>query len=278
MSTKTYNKNDIVLNAMYREIAQTSPISRKEEWACFTLYHQTDDETLKRKVREKIVKSNLRFALKYALQYINFSNIPTSDFYSEAKLGLIEAVDKFDHKRGIKFISFAVWHIKLHISKLLLNNDLIRIPPNKKHKLNKVLKMDNIEEELIKDPDLCHVYGISTGLTSIDGTVNDNGESFLHEKLVDLSLESPEKSRLRDDLSEQLSTIMNTYLSPEEAKVITLVHGLNGNTPLGLRDTSDIIGKSHERVRQLRDKAYLRLRKSIGTNALKEIFDEYVEH
>jgi RNA polymerase primary sigma factor len=274
MKKDTYT--DIVMGTMYKEIGNTKPLSKEEEKAYFHVYHTTEDKKVKNKAKEKIIQSNLRFALQVALQYSGFKSIPVSDFYSEAKLGLITAFDKFDYTRDVKFISFAVWHIKLNVSKYLIENDIVRIPSNKKNKLNSILKQDNFEEIISNDPELAQIYNIHSGYTSLDSSVNDDGDSFLHETIADESNESAEKNRLKENLNNQLDTIFREYLTEEESKVIKLLHGLESGTPMGLRDATQVIGKSHERIRQIRDKSYLKIRKSIGTKALNQIFNEYI--
>jgi RNA polymerase primary sigma factor len=277
MSKNKEYGSDIVMSTMYREIANTSPISKQEEKAYFELYHRTDDNKIKHKIKEKVIQANLRFALQVALQYSGFKDTPTSDFYSEAKLGLVSAFDKFDHTRDIKFISFAVWHIKLNVSKYLIDNDTIRIPANKKNKINKLLKKHNFEDLLKEDTELAQVYSIYNGCTSLDSHSNDDGESFLHETIKDDSMVSAEKLRLENNLNDHLNTILDSFLNTEESKVISVLHGLDSGVPMGLRDATDVIGKSHERIRQIRDKSYLKIRKSIGTKALRQLFDDYVE-
>jgi len=118
------------------DIRKTSPYSRKAEQELFRLCRQGNA-----KARAAIISGNIRFVLKVALQYRGCP-IPTSDLISEGAMGLARAIDNFDHTRGLKFISYAVWWIKAYITRVINEEGtLIRLPANQHLKIRQALSL-----------------------------------------------------------------------------------------------------------------------------------------
>src|SRR5690606_34825485 len=100
-SSMTFDTTDETLKRYLEDIRKTSPIDRKDENRLFQLCREGN-----RAAREKLVSANMRFVLKVALQYRGCP-IPLPDLVSEGAMGLIRAIESFDHSRGLKFISYA---------------------------------------------------------------------------------------------------------------------------------------------------------------------------
>ena len=121
----TFDTTDETLKRYLEDIRKTSPIDRKDEHLLFKLCREGN-----RAAREKLVSANMRFVLKVALQYRGCP-IPLPDLVSEGAMGLIRAIESFDHSRGLKFISYAVWWIKAYITRAITEQgSLIRLPAN----------------------------------------------------------------------------------------------------------------------------------------------------
>jgi len=119
----------------YPFITNTQPVSREQEKELLNGIHKKDNAS-----RDKLILCNLRFVLKVALHYRGYP-IKLDDLVSEGILGLIEAVDKFENGRDIRFISYAVWHIRARITKAIsFQCGIIRLPENKRRLIRGHLK------------------------------------------------------------------------------------------------------------------------------------------
>ena len=103
-------------------------IGHRAESACFQAYHTSKDDGIREAAKLKIIKSNLRLVLKFAMDYHNVTGLPITDFYTEGKLGLMESFYKYDYRAGVKFASFAIWEIRRHMSMVVQGRDLVHVP------------------------------------------------------------------------------------------------------------------------------------------------------
>ena len=262
---------------MLKEISDTAPITREEEYALFFEYdHERTTEARKSKIRSTIIMANMRFALKICLNYKHHPNVHMADLIGEAKIGLLNAFNRFDYRTDNKFISYAVWHIKARISKFLEENNLIRLPSHQKVKLNKERKEKDVNDF---DDDTLYLHIIEQGPISLDMPLNDEDSTELNDVIADTRVESDERIRLREKLKKEIKEILPSILDTEECIVISKLFGINSpdDYTYGLRETSNVIGKSHERVRQVRDKAIRKLRKHVPIQDLKDLMIDYAQ-
>jgi RNA polymerase primary sigma factor len=255
------------MRIMLNEIRATAPLTVKEEQVLFCEYKKADVNK-QQKIKTKIINSNMRFVLQAALNYKNMPSVDVKELVTEGKLGLLDAFDKFDVKRNIKFFSFAAWSMKCNIAKYLETTDLIKLPAHQKVKLNKARRTIDDSDFTEEVKYLNEIAGIHA---SLDSTLN-NTDLPIFDVVRDDKVSSSEndhyKNRLKINLLESLSKI----LTEEEVTVITNIYGIATGNPLPLRDVSEIIDKSHERVRQIRDKAMRTLRKSKDIEKFKAVF------
>jgi RNA polymerase primary sigma factor len=234
-------------------------------------YTSATSQIAKDQIRNLIVKSNLRFVLKIAIHYNRQLGVDINEIMSEGKLGLILAVDKFNPNKGVKFISYAVWQIRCKVSKFLEENDLIRLPPNQKMKLNKLRQAD---PEQLSEDERMFVDMMSTP-TSLDAPVSDEADLFLRDVIADEAIMSPETHTVHSRMSKDLANVLDTVLNDEEKFIITNVFGLNDRgEAMNLREVNETIGKSRERVRQIRDRALAKLRRNVEIQELSELLHE----
>ena len=258
------------LDQYLQEISQYPLIDRAEEARLAKLIRKGEEEAL-----DKLVRSNLRFVVSVAKKYQN-QGVPLSDLINEGNLGLIRAAHKFDETKGIKFISYAVWWIRQAILQALAEQSRIgRVPLNRAGALYRVGRQkSNLLQELGREPT------VEEFAQELDVT-REEVERTLAIQQSHLSLDAPmqpgdEKGRLLDYLPDQFSpgpedeayehalkaTVQDALssLKEREAKILRLYYGLDGQDPMTLEDIGSLLGITRERVRQIKEKALVRLR------------------
>lgn len=231
---------------------------------------------------QKLASANLRFVVSVAKQYQN-NGLSLGDLINEGNVGLIKAASRFDATRGFKFISYAVWWIRQNILQALAENArAVRLPLNKVSGLSKLAKaFSSLEQKLQRDPshqelgdnlglsesEVANAYSISGKHLSLDAPFVQGEENRLLDTLTD-SNASPEANLMSDSLRSEVSRVLGA-LPPRESDVIRHYYGLGGAENLTLAEIGAKFNISTERVRQIRDKATLRLRCSTISKILK---------
>ena len=262
-------EDDYVTKMMLHEVSKTKVISREEEQQLFKEYEEATPH-VRQTIKAKLVQANLRFVLKIALQYKAKMSVDVNEVMTEGKIGLLNAVDLFDWRKGNKFISFAVWQIRCRISKYLEERDLIRLPAHQRVKLNRARKEMDSEEF---DDEIQYLHRIAQSHSSLDSPVGED-DTVLGDLVKDEDAVDAEKSCLLRNISNVTTDILETALTEDEYKVITRLFGLCGYEQITLRETKELIGKSHERVRQLRDRALKKLAKHRDMKEFRYVLDE----
>lgn len=215
------------------------------------------------KALEELVNSNLRFVISIAKQYQN-QGLPLSDLIAEGNLGLIKAAQRFDHTKGFRFISYAVWWVKQSIIQSLNDNArTVRLPVNITNNISKLKKeMASFEQENCRKPEMGEMdLSIlnQPHCMSLNETINEDGDEML-DIIQDNTFESPDESfqKESDLLKAELEKALSA-LSVREKNIIELYFGLNG-TALTLEEIGDEYGLTKERIRQVKEKALRKLR------------------
>src|SRR5665647_2132196 len=217
------------LDQYLRDISIYPLITREEEVTLAQKIRKNDQEAL-----DKLVRSNLRFVVSVAKKYQN-QGVSLSDLINEGNLGLIRAAHKFDETKGIKFISYAVWWIRQSILQALAEQSrIVRVPLNRAGALHRLGKR------------------ASTLLQDRPDTTNRTPDELTFEKA------------LTEAIEESLSG-----LKERESKILRLYFGLDGEDPMTLEDIGTLLGITRERVRQIKEKALLKLRHNSRRRALE---------
>lgn len=220
------------------------------------------------KATEELVNANLKFVVSIAKEYQN-QGLPLSDLISEGNYGLIKAASRFDHNRGFRFISYAVWWIKQSIIQGLNDNArVVRLPANVINKITKLNKeISRFENDNEREP----VYGeilkgeskIAATLsfpraTSLNQLINEDGDELIElipaESIDADELEITEK--IKDELTKTLA-----ILDDRERMIIESYFGIDTECEsMTLEAIGEKYGLTKERIRQIKEKAIRKLR------------------
>ena len=264
----SYTSHDESLKRYMEDIRKTRPISREEEQKLFDRCRRGDLSA-----RNRIIKANMRFVLKVALQYRGCP-IPLSDLVNEGSMGLIRAVESFDNSRGIKFISYAVWWMKAYITKAINETgSMIRLPANQCLRVRKALKEQGQGKEM--DEEVRGLIQTAGRGMSFDAPMGPDTTTSFQEVLRDERAANPEDELEKHSTGELVREILSE-LPEREAQVITGLFGMDQNAPQTLREVGVGLNISHERVRQLRDQALRRMRASGAFGRLQNKYQGYL--
>ena len=236
--------------------------------------------------RERLISANLRFVVSIAKKYQG-KGLPLEDLISEGNLGLLNAVKYFDVEKGYRFITYAVWWVRQAILKAIFEKArLIRLPGNKLIELNKVEKARQIismkpglssEEEVqaiatfldISVKKTMELMSIHTDVQSIDEAVlRGNSSVTVKDFVLDDFTPGPAENAINSVLKDELEKEVGK-LEERSAELISCRYGLNGKTPLTLKEAGVRYNLSRERVRQIEKKALGQLKQSKKVKKLK---------
>ena len=265
------NRNDSSLDFYLKDIGPIERISSEEEVELTQKIKAGDKKAL-----HTLVTSNLRFVVSVAKQY-QFKGLSLSDLIAEGNLGLIKAANRFDEKRGFKFISYAVWWIRQAIVQSISENArVVRLPLNKITVINKIRNANSALQQLLQregtseeisnflDLPLSEVEEArksNATYLSLDKPLSTDNNDFTLNQLMISKIEDPDQKLLNLSISHEIDQLM-TILGYREKQVIILLFGLNGQDSKSLKDVSTLLGLTSERVRQIKEMGLKKLRSS----------------
>jgi RNA polymerase primary sigma factor len=219
------------------------------------------------KAIDKLVKANLKFVISIAKDYQN-QGLPLSDLISEGNYGLIKAANRFDHKRGFRFISYAVWWVRQSILQSLNDNArMVRLPANIINKLSylnkEIAKFEHANE---REPIYGEIFDkdkeVMTMLhfpkcVSLNETINEDGDELIQLIPCEDEEDNMEiNSKVKDELNKTLDA-----LDEREKEIIECYFGINKeHEPMTLEAIGEKYGLTKERIRQIKEKAIRKLR------------------
>ena len=257
------------LDQYLKEISAYPLLKREEEVDLAQRIRKGEEEAL-----DKLVRSNLRFVVSVAKKYQN-QGVALSDLINEGNLGLIRAAHKFDETKGIKFISYAVWWIRQAILQALAEQSrIVRVPLNRAGALHRIGKrsamllqelgreptVEELADELdISEDEVRRTLSLSQTHLSLDAPLTPGEDNRLLDYLPDQFSPGPDDETYDRALMDTVEEALGT-LKEREAKILRLYFGLDGQEPMTLEEIGSLLGITRERVRQIKEKALLRLR------------------
>lgn len=226
----------------------------------------------------QLIKGNLRFVVSVCRNYQN-QGLPLSDLINEGNLGLIRAARHFDGSKNFKFISYAVWWIRQAVLQALAEQSrIVKLPLNRVGVFHKIGKTEaRLEQKLARKPneeeiaselaidkrDVVETLKIGNSHMSLDSPVkgdSTSGTTYL-ETLTPQELEMPDDKTMYRSLIKEIELGLSS-LTEREKKVIKLYFGIDQETSHTLDEIGVHFNLTRERVRQIKERALKRLKKS----------------
>lgn len=251
-----------------KEIGRVPLLSADEEIDLAVRMGQGDVEA-----RKRLSEANLRLVVSIAKRYVG-RGMQFLDLIQEGNLGLIKAVEKFDHTKGFKFSTYATWWIRQAITRAIADQArTIRIPVHMVETINRMRQATNqlvyqnghepTPEELAKAMDMSvervrEIQRMAQEPASLESPVGEEEDSSLGDFVADENAEAPGKAADRAMVAQQINQALKS-LTPREEKVIRLRFGLDDGRPRTLEEVGRDFGVTRERVRQIEAKAIRKL-------------------
>lgn len=278
ISRQFTNRENKSLDKYLNDISKVGMIDANEEVELARRIRDGDQAAL-----ERLVNANLRFVVSVSKQYQN-QGLTLGDLINEGNLGLIKAAKRFDETRGFKFISYAVWWIRQSILQALADQSrIVRLPLNKVGSIGRIGQVySELEQKLEREPtageiaevmempvaDVESIMKTSGKHLSIDAPLTEGEDNTLLGVIGQNDEPDPDSRLINESLQKEISRVMES-LSDKEQDILKYYYGLEGNPAYTLEDISDKVGLTRERVRQIKEKALRRLRKSSKSKSLK---------
>jgi RNA polymerase primary sigma factor len=236
---------------------------------------------------ERLVTANLRFVISYVKKYQGHG-LDLSELVAIGNEGLLKAVKKFDPDQGVKFISYAVWWVRQAVLKALAEQTRsVRIPLNQNSHLIRMARTETyLSQELGREPtdneiakaladkveNVRSARRMTAAEVSLDAPIDrtDRDAATMGERFA-----GQEGSEIEDWTDgtlrrEFLNRVFQKYLTPRERKILSLYYGLEeGSEGMTLERIGALMGVTRERIRQIRERAFEKLRDSPEGEALK---------
>lgn len=279
ISKSITNRESQSLEKYLQEIGKVELISPEQEVELALKIKNGDQRAL-----DRLVKSNLRFVVSVAKQYQN-QGLTLPDLINEGNLGLMKAALRFDETRGFKFISYAVWWIRQSILQALAEHSrIVRLPLNKVGLTNRISKAyQQLEQEYEREPSPEELAALlNLGIDEVMATMNvgfrhlsmdsplSDGEDGTFMDLMENSNagKTDEKLDYFESLNTEIARSLRT-LTERQKNVVCYFFGIGIDHPLSLEDIGKRYNLTRERVRQIKDKAIIKLRCANGCKQLR---------
>ena len=265
-----------------KEIGRVPLLTNEEEQELSERMAQGDVQA-----RKRLSEANLRLVVSIAKRYVG-RGMQFLDLIQEGNLGLIKAVEKFDHTKGFKFSTYATWWIRQAITRAIADQArTIRIPVHMVETINKVKKVSSqllhknghepSAEEIAAELDMSvdkvrEILRVSQEPVSLETPIGEEEDSHLGDFIPDDDAPSPADAASHTLLKEQLGGVLST-LTPREEKVLRLRFGLEDGRSRTLEEVGKEFNVTRERIRQIEAKALRKLRHPSRSKKLKDFLD-----
>jgi RNA polymerase primary sigma factor len=253
------------------EISKIPPITEEEEKELNKRIKEGDPEAIKR-----LIEGNLRFVVSYVKKYQGMG-LSLLDLINEGNLGLLEAAQRFDPERHVKFISYAVWWIRQAIIHALSQYaHQFNIPQKTSDKITRMNReIEFLKKELGREPtrsevaermqmtpeEIADLELIQEKGVSLSDQLGDEDNLVIENQVSDELAPSVEYQIIKNSIEQQIREALNE-LDEREATVLKLRFGIDCDEPMTLQEIGERLGLTRERIRQIENKAMNKLAKS----------------
>ena len=266
-----------------KEIGRVPLLSADEEVALALRIQEGDTEA-----KQELAEANLRLVVSIAKRYVG-RGMQFLDLIQEGNMGLMKAVEKFDHTKGFKFSTYATWWIRQAITRAIADQArTIRIPVHMVETINKLVRVQRqllqdlgrepTPEEIGAETDLPtekvrEILKIAQEPVSLETPIGEEDDSHLGDFIEDDNATSPADHTAYALLKEQLDEVLE-QLTDREENVLRLRFGLDKNGEIRtLEQVGQVFGVTRERIRQIEAKALRKLRHPSRSKQLKDFLD-----
>jgi len=266
------------LKKYLKEIAKFPRITVEEERRLGDLIRKGNQPAL-----QKLVEANLRFVVSYAKRYRG-CGLSFLDLINEGNIGLIEAAKRYDPKKNVKFITYAVWWIRQSVIHALSESSgAFRLPQKQANLLYRIGKtQSSMTSELARLPtneeladrmevsveEITNLLQVSDENISLSAIIDEEHDFRLSDKIEQTVIPSADKVLVRQAMRNQLRSALGE-LDEKEGRVIRLRFGLDGDEPRTLKEIGEMLNLSRERIRQIEVQALEKLRRSAKCQMLR---------
>ncbi|WP_124057416.1 RNA polymerase sigma factor RpoD [Vaginisenegalia massiliensis] len=268
---------------MYLKEIGRVPLLSAEEEVNLAIRIQQGDELAK----QELAEANLRLVVSIAKRYVG-RGMQFLDLIQEGNMGLMKAVEKFDHTKGFKFSTYATWWIRQAITRAIADQArTIRIPVHMVETINKLVRVQrNLLQEIGREPTpeeigaemdlptekVREILKIAQEPVSLETPIGEEDDSHLGDFIEDEAAMSPEVFTSSALLREQLEDVLDT-LTDREENVLRLRFGLDDGNIRTLEQVGKVFGVTRERIRQIEAKALRKLRHPSRSKQLKDFLE-----
>ncbi len=278
ITNKITSRESLALDKYLNDIGKITMISGEEEAELARRIRAGDEKAL-----ERLTEANLRFVVSVAKQYQN-QGLTLSDLINEGNVGLMKAARRFDETKGFKFISYAVWWIRQSILQSIVEHSrIVRLPLNKVGSYNRVneayinfvqtFEREPSNEELAEvlemtPKEVANMLRSNTRHVSMDSPLGgEDSDATMLDVFVTNDEHMPDTDLLDESLREEVQQGLS-ILSEREKEVISAYYGLEDKS-MTLEEIGEAFGLTRERVRQIKERAIRRLRKSYNSQEMR---------
>lgn len=265
-----------------KEIGRVPLLSADDEIELAMRIENGDEEA-----KRRLAEANLRLVVSIAKRYVGRGML-FLDLIQEGNMGLIKAVEKFDHQKGFKFSTYATWWIRQAITRAIADQArTIRIPVHMVETINKLIRVSRqllqelgrepSPEEIAAEMDLStekvrEIMKIAQEPVSLETPIGEEDDSHLGDFIEDQEALAPADAAAYELLKEQLEDVLDT-LTEREENVLRLRFGLDDGRTRTLEEVGKVFGVTRERIRQIEAKALRKLRHPSRSKRLKDFLE-----